>query len=97
MLGLGLCLEHGELALPCGHQAPQLVGAALLTLLATGCPAKTHCQSGAKHGTQCYDHDSGYTTNDTGDTEEPRSVSQTATPETVNCPCQGPHPAVKPR
>jgi hypothetical protein len=40
--------------------------------LLAGCVGKTHCQSGPKHGTQCYDHDGGYKTTDQ-DAEEPRA------------------------
>ncbi|MBW2455351.1 MAG: hypothetical protein JRI68_12605 [Deltaproteobacteria bacterium] len=61
----------------------QLVAAALLGLLAAGCPAKTHCQSGPKHGTQCYDHEGGYTTNDTRDAETQRSDRDEPPPSTA--------------
>ncbi len=44
-----------------------LVALGLLAGLLVGCPSKTHCQSGAKHGTQCYDHESGYSTGDGDD------------------------------
>lgn len=61
----------------------QLAALTLLGLVLSGCPAKTHCQSGPKHGTQCYDHDSGHVTSDSRDAEEPRSDRDERPPATT--------------
>jgi len=60
-----------------------LVTLTVLALVLTGCPAKTHCQSGPKHGTQCYDHDGGYTTSDSREEEAERADREEPPPATT--------------